>query len=129
MITITSKEKRVLVFKSPTHPPLRIFPGPNNIDVADIGELKSYFEGNRAAQGMFDEFCKDITGGKFNKEKAKIAKEKNDELNKAYALVKEKEKNIKKSEKDNKKLLEKIEKLNARLEELEEDKKDKKKGK
>ena len=119
MITVISDAKKVLVFKSAKQPPLRVFPGPNNIDVDAKKGLDDYFKGNRAAQGFFKDHCRIVEAGKFNNERAETSRLKNNELNKAWKLVKATKTQLKVKSDENADLLKQLAEMAERLKKLE----------
>lgn len=97
--TILSKAKSVLVFKSNGLPTLRILPGYNSVDGNGI---ENYFKSD-AAKAMQKDFLVPVDGelNKADEKQAMLAKEKNDELNKAQRIIKSKDKQIAKASSKN----------------------------
>lgn len=96
---VHSKAKQVIVLKAIGLPSLRIFPGHNEVNRE---EFPRYFENNQAALAQRKEnFSLVENTGELSddqKKLAKIAKEKNTELNKAQKIVKKSKKQL--AEKD-----------------------------
>jgi uncharacterized protein (DUF3084 family) len=85
-IVINNKTKKVQVFKAMGMPNLRILPGHNLTSAKKRDELEPYFA-TAVGRAMFDENCEFVMSGQENMQEAAAAKMKNDELNKASALV------------------------------------------
>ena len=98
-MVILNKEKKVIVFKALGLPPLRLFPGHNEVDKDDF----SKYIKNTAAKSYLDTslFMVDASGlTSAEKTQMQIAKERNDELNKANKLIKTQIKEIASKDKD-----------------------------
>lgn len=88
---IRNMSKSVKVFKALGHVPLRILPGYN-----EIGEIdpKPYFAGNKAAKAMFKTYMTTHDEADLDEDslvEAAKAKKKNDDLNRAYKVLKAKD--------------------------------------
>ena len=108
----------VIALKAAGMPILRLMPGYNTVD---RDGFKKYFNGNPAAQGQQKINLSVVDGGELSpedKEKADLAKEKNDRLNKAQKLIAKQNKAIKENEKNSNAKDNEIAELKAAIEEL-----------
>lgn len=89
-VVVENTTARVVVLKAMKQKPLRLFPGYNNIDAET--DFEAYFAGNDAAQGNLDDgTIRSVDPETLSKDQEKLAqaaKEKNDNLNRAYKTLK-----------------------------------------
>ena len=117
---VRNKSKKVVVFKSIGLPPLRVFPGFNEIPEG----LDQYLINNPAASAHAKKKLEFTEKSKLKSDdvkNAELAKIKNDELNKAKKIIKVQDQDLKSSNAEIKKLNKKIKSLMKRIEGLEKD--------
>lgn len=126
---VINKLKKVIVFKAHGKSPLRLLPGPNEVNDDDfpvyVNQGKASLARAKSDLDVVD--YKVLTSEE--REQAKIAKARNDELNKANKLIKVQEKKLDKSNSQVNELNEKIAELQKRLDALEPSKDSEKDGK
>lgn len=84
-ITVKNKSAAVQVLKCLGLPPLRLFPGYNQVDEKQFAK---YIKGSKAAKGMCDEHLRPVESPSADQTKeAKKAAAKNAELNKAKKVI------------------------------------------
>jgi hypothetical protein len=119
MIYIKSKADKILVLKSIDALPLRIFPGANAVPIENVGMFEDLYLTSEAAKGMMAEYCKIVEKSTVSLKAANETIKKNERLNKAYVLMRERTKlRSKTMEKDSgyvEKLEKQIDALNKRI--------------
>ena len=118
---VQNKSKKVIVFKNIGLPPLRLFPGFNEVPEG----IEQYLINNPAASAhakMKLEFTEKSKLKSDDIKNAELAKKKNDELNKAKKIIKVQDQDLKSSNSEIKKLNNRIKSLMKRIEGLEKDK-------
>lgn len=125
---VKNESKHVIALKAVGMPQLRLFPGYNEVKKEDF---EKYFEGNPAAKGQAKLYLTVVNDdlSPEDKEKAKAAKAKNDELNKAQKIIAKQTKELEKHARSDGEKDKEIEALKKKIEALEnvskKDKKDK----
>jgi len=118
MVTLESREKRVIILVDDTGLDLRLFPGHNNVDVEDMDEFADKYLGNKVNVALVKEFVRPIDKSLAKWDAAEAAREKNDIMNKSAVLLMKAEENLMNKEKENQSLADVVKQLQKEMEDL-----------